>query len=386
MRYVYFDHNATSTLDPRVREAMLPWLGGDPGNPSSAHRLGQAARGAVEEARRHVARLIGGEPLEVVFTASGSEANNAAIFETARRAGYSGELVMSTLEHPSVRRAAERCVEQGMTLREVAPGADGVVAAAAVLEALRPDTRLVCLMLANNELGTLQPVAEVAARCRGRGVPVLCDAVQAVGKMPVDVGELGADFVSLGGHKFHGPLGAAALWVRPEMPFEGHLVGGSQERGRRAGTVNVPAVVGLGTACALAAEELPERRRRLTVMRDLLEESIVQRLAEARIHCRSSPRLPHTCHVAFPGVAGQSLVIRLDLAGFAVSAGPACSSGTVEPSAALLSMGMPASEALASIRISLGITNTRQEVEAFLPVLEQEVQALALLAPSGEDG
>ncbi|HSG40016.1 MAG TPA: cysteine desulfurase family protein, partial [Thermoanaerobaculia bacterium] len=232
---VYLDHNATTPLHPRARKAMLPWLGERHGNPSSIHSFGQAARNAVEEAREKVAALIDGRPPEVVFTASGTEANNAVVFHALKDGGH---LVISVLEHPSIREAAARLESAGVDVTRVSPGVDGIVPVEEVARALRPDTRLVCLMLANNELGTLQPVAEVAAACRERGVPVLTDAVQAVGKIPVDVHALGADYLVLGAHKFNGPLGAAALWVRKGAEVSGYLVGGSQERRRRAGTEN----------------------------------------------------------------------------------------------------------------------------------------------------
>ena len=378
--YVYFDHNATTPLDPRVREAMLPWLGERHGNPASAHRAGQAAREAVETGRDQVAALLSVSADDLVFTSSGSEANNAVVFEVARAAGFRGEIVVASCEHPSVRRSAERCASQGMTVRSVPPGRDGVVPAEALLASVGPETKLVCLMLANNEVGTLHPVAEVAEACRRRGVPVLCDAVQAVGKVEVDAPALGVDFLSLGAHKFHGPLGAAALWIRPAregsspLPFEGHLIGGTQERRRRAGTVNVPAVVGLGVACELARGELQERRAHLRTLRDRLEAALPA--LGAIVHGAGAPRLPHTTNVAFPGLRGHDLAIRLDLAGYAVSTGAACHSGVVEPSETLLAMGIPVDEALASLRVSFGITNTMQEVQEFLPVLAREVAAL----------
>jgi cysteine desulfurase len=384
--YVYFDHNATTPLDPRVLDAMLPWLAGGHGNPASAHRAGQAAREAVEGGRERVAALLGADPADVLFTASGTEANNAVVFAAAQAAAWRGELVVTTLEHPSVRRSAERCAALGMTVREVPPGPDGVVPAAALREALGPQTRLLCLMLANNELGTLQPVVEVARACRERGVPVLCDAVQAVGKVPVRVAELGVDYLTLGGHKFHGPLGGAALWVRPEASFAAHLLGGSQERRRRAGTVDVPAAVGLGRACELAAAELPVRHQALLALRQRFEAGLAG-IPGARVRGAGAPRLPHTTNVGFTGLAGQALAVRLDLAGFAVSTGSACHSGVVEPSETLLAMGISAAEALASLRVSFGLTNTLAEVEAFLPVLAREVGALrALESGSGEGG
>lgn len=395
MAAVYFDHNATTPLDPRVLDAMLPWLGARHGNPSSIHRFGQAARNAVEEAREEVAALLGGRPPQVVFTASGTEANNAVVESfCGPGAGHvAGHLVVSAIEHPSIRRGAARAAGRGMQVTRVPPGEDGVVPAAAVEAALRPDTRLVCLMLANNELGTLQPVPEVAAACRARGIPLLCDAVQAVGKIPVHAPSLGADFVVLGAHKFGGPLGAAALWIRDGAAFEPLLVGGSQERRRRASTENVPALVGLGAAAALARREVGgardatvggaedatvpsnDRGARLALLRDRFEAGLAA-VEGAVVHCRRAPRLPNTSHIAVHGVEGEALLIRLDLAGFAVSTGSACSSGAVEPSQTLLAMGLPAAEALCSLRVSFGLGNTAEEVDRFLAALAREAAAL----------
>jgi len=373
MHPVYLDHNATTPLHPRAREAMLPWLGERHGNPSSIHRFGQAARNAVEEAREKVAALIGARPPEVVFIASGTEANNAVLAHAGRRGGH---LVISAIEHPSVREGAARLARIGFEVTRVSPGGDGIVPAATVLSALQPDTRLVALMLANNELGTLQLVAEVAAACRERGVPVLCDAVQAVGKVPVDAPSLGVDYLVLGAHKLNGPLGAAAVWVRKGVELTPLLVGGSQERRRRAGTENVPALVGLGGAAAAAREEMEHRTAFLGALRDRFEAELARRMPGVVFHCQGSPRLPNTSHVAFPGVEGEALLIRLDLAGFAVSTGSACSSGTVEPSKTLLAAGIPAAEALSSLRVSFGITNTLDEVDAFLAALEREAAEL----------
>lgn len=376
---VYLDHNATSPLDPRVRDAMLPWLGERHGNPSSLHQFGQAAREAVETAREQVVRLIrGGEPLEVLFTSSGTEANNTVLFSVAKDAKFTGRLVISSFEHPSVRNTATLLEEAGMEVARVPPGPDGLVDAGRMIEALTPDTRLVALMLANNEVGTIQPVAEVAAACRERGIPILTDAVQAVGKIPVSVEELGVDFLTLGGHKFHGPLGVAALWTKPGRELEPFLIGGSQERRRRASTENVPGIVGLGETCRLAAAELPERERHLAGLRDRFEAGLA-RIPDAIPHCTGSPRLPHTSHVAFLGLEGEALLIRLDLAGFAVSTGAACASGSVEPSPTLVAMGMERDEALASLRVSFGMPNTLEDVDRFLTTLEREVAELRRL-------
>jgi cysteine desulfurase len=379
MEPVYLDHNATTPLDPRVFAAMAPWLAGRHGNPSSVHRFGQAARNAVEEAREKVAALLGAKPAEIVFTASGTEANNG-VFATVAAAASPGHLVVSAVEHPSIREAAAHLERHGWQVSRIAPGLDGVVAAAGAVAALRPDTRLVALMLANNELGTLQPVAAVAAACRERGIPLLTDAVQAVGKLPVDARALGATWLVLGGHKFYGPLGAAAIRVDGGAEYTG-LLGGGQERRRRAGTENVPAIVGLGEAAALAAAEIGERGRHMSALRDRFEAGLAA-IPGARIHCAASPRLPNSSHVAFPGIAGDTLLIRLDLKGYAVSTGSACSSGAVEPSKTVLAAGFSPEEALASLRVSFGLTNRIEEVDDFLGVLAGEVAALRAAAPA----
>lgn len=390
MAAVYLDHNATTPLDPRVRAAMLPWLGERHGNPSSLHAFGQGARNAVEEAREKVAALLGARPAEIVFCASGTEANNAVLFDLAlaSAAGAPRRVVISGFEHPSVREAAKRLGERGFEILAVAPrggsvDADEMIAALGP-QADRPAASLAALMLANNELGTIQPVGEVARAARALGVPLLCDAVQAVGKIPVRVADLEVDALVLGGHKFHGPLGAAALWLRKGFDLSAYLVGGSQERRRRAGTENVPAIVGLGVAAELAAEELESRHRHLAALRDRIERGIAGSAAipDARIHCADRPRLPNTTHVAFSGVEGEALLIRLDLAGFAVSTGSACSSGAVEPSKGMLAAGFSPEEALSSLRISVGMINTEAEIDAFLEALAREVAALRRLAPA----
>lgn len=378
MTGVYFDHNATTPVDPRVLEAMLPWLSANHGNPSSVHAFGQSAREAVEMARESVARALGGEPAQCVFTASGTEALNAVVFGRARAQrllGLGGRLVISTLEHPAIQAAADRLESDGFEVVRLAPNTDGIVEAAAVADVLSEDTFLVCFMLANNEVGTIQPVADVAAGCRVRGIPLLCDAVQAIGKIPVQAEDLGVDYLTLGAHKFYGALGAAALWVRTGAPFDSYLVGGGQERRRRAGTENVPALVALGRALDLAVEELPERAQRMSSLRDRFEAGLVE-IGDVIVHGHRAPRLPNTSNVAFRGAAADSLMIRLDLKGYAVSAGSACASGKSEPSGALLSMGVSREQALSSLRISFGITNTEAEVDGFLDVLSQEVGAL----------
>ena len=357
---------------------MLPWIGERFGNPSSIHAFGQAAREAVERAREQVALLLGATPVEIVFTASATEANNGVVRSCVRAEDESSHFVVTGMEHPSVSAVACDLERSGIEISWVAPNRDGVVESDRVIEAVRPETSLVSMILANNIIGTIQPVQRVAERCRELGVPILCDAVQAIGKIPVSVTELSVDFLSIGAHKFYGPLGAAALWIRKEVDLHPYLLGGSQERNRRAGTMNVPAIVGMGKAAELAFSELDERRSNLSKLRDRLETGL-RGMQETRIHGESVERLPNTTHVAFKGIDAQSLLIRLDLAGFAVSAGSACSSGSVEPSPALLSMGVNKEEAASALRISLGSGNTEEEIDRFLTVLTRELNALRAL-------
>ena len=379
MPATYFDHNATTPLDSEVRAAMEPWLGELHGNPASLHAFGQAARDATEVAREQLASLVGATPAEVVFMASGTEANNTALLGRCWTADLSGHLVVSEIEHPSVWKPVEALQAAGMEVSWVRPDRWGRIDPEEILDEVRQDTRLVCLMLANNEVGTLQPVAEVGAGCRQREVPVLCDAVQAIGKLPVKVVDLSVDYLSICAHKFYGPPGAAALWVRPGAPYEALLRGGSQERQRRAGTVNVPAVVGFGEAARVAAEGLEARGQRMLELRERFETGL-ERIPDAVVHGWSAPRLPNTSHIALPGADSEALLIRLDLAGFAVSSGSACSSGTVEPSRTLVAMGIPKQEASCSLRISFGPRNTTAEVDDFLDVLEREVAELRRLS------
>ncbi len=359
---------------------MLPWLGELHGNPSSAHTAGRQARRAVDGAREKVATLIGARASDIVFTASGTEANNMVIYAMARRCGYRGHLVSSVLEHPSIRKAADWVRHHSarggeFRVTELQPGADGRIAAPDVENALCEDTRLVCSMLANNELGTIQPISEIVRLCHHQGAPVLCDAVQAIGKIPVNVDTLGVDYLTLAGHKFHGPPGVAALWYRKGAELEPLLLGGAQENNRRASTENVPAIVGLGEAAALAADELETRKTHLVALRDRFERGLAT-VPNAVIHCADSKRLPHTSHVAFPGLSGHALMLRLDKAGFAVSTGSACHAGKPQPSAAVVAMGTSENEALSSLRISFGMTNTAQDVDAFLAELASNLEAL----------
>jgi len=373
----YFDNNATTPVDRRVREAMLPWLGELHGNASSLHRFGRQAREAVERARDQVARLLAAEPLEIVFTGSGTEANNAVIESccSVSHLETSGHLVVSAFEHPSIEESAARFEARGGRVTRVAPGTDGVVDWRDFAAAMEDDTRLACLMLANNELGTVQPVSQAAVSCREQSVPLLCDATQAAGKIEVNVVDLGADFLVLAAHKFHGPLGAAALWVSGRRDLTPLLVGGGQERRRRAGTLNVAAIVGLGTTCELAAAELDDRARLLAGLRDRFEAGL-RTIGGALVHCADAPRLPNTSHIAFRDLSAEVLLIRLDLEGFAVSTGSACAAGAAEVSPALTALGLEEDEIRGSLRVSFGITNSPDEVDDLLAALGRVVSSL----------
>ena len=381
MPAAYFDHNATTPVDPRVAREMSRWLGAHHGNPSSIHAFGQRARDAVEAARAQVGRLLNAAPPEIVFTASGTEANNTVLRTIALERHGQGHLVVSGVEHPSVEETAKSLEAGGMEVSWVPPDREGRIEVQSMIAAIREDTSLVCLVLANNVVGTLQPVAEVASACRRLDVPMLCDAVQAVGKIPVHVDELGVDYLTLGAHKFYGPLGAAALFVAKGCALMPLLVGGSQERHRRAGTENVPAIAGMGKAAELARLEQQERDSHVRSLRGRFEAGL-SAIPDVVIHGAGAERLGNTSHVAFLGVDNQSLLIRLDLAGFAVSAGAACSSGTVEPSGTLWAMGVSREEALSSIRVSFGRANSSAEIDGFLEALRQQVEELRQLTGS----
>jgi len=351
-RIVYLDHNATTPLEPAARAAMLPFLGGEFGNPSSAHRLGSAARCAVEEARAQVAELLGAEPRQIVFTSGGTEANNLAL------AGVQGRVLASPIEHSSVLEPLRARAAAGALRLELLPvdGA-GRVEPAALEAALAGETALVSVAWANNEIGTVQPLAAIADLCRRRGVPLHSDAVQAAGKVEIDAR---ADLLSLSAHKLGGPKGVGALCLRPGARLAPLLLGGSQERGRRAGTENVAGIVGFGAACALAG-----RRLARAAAIEALREELWARLADLPGIARNSPRhdcLPNTLNLGLRGRAGDALVAALDLAGVAVSTGSACAAGASEPSHVLLALGRSPAEARDAIRFSLGPETTADDV------------------------
>jgi cysteine desulfurase len=377
MKHIYLDHNATTPVAPEVREAMLPFLGEDFGNPSSVHWFGQRARRAVERAREQVADLLGADPREIVFTGGGTEAANQALRGTVEAAGRSdAAVVTSAVEHKAVLSPCLRLEQSGVRVTIVGVDADGVVDVAAVAAALDERTVLVAVIFANNEVGTIQPVERIVETAHARGVPVFTDAVQAVGRLPLDVRTLGVDLLALSGHKLYGPKGVGALYVRRGTRVGPLILGGDHEGGRRAGTENVPAIVGLGRACELARGRLDADGRRLRVLRDRLEAGILSRVPDAQFHGARERRLPNTASVSFPGVEGESLLMNLDLLGVAVSTGSACSAGSLRPSHVLLAMGRPAEVAHAAIRLSLGRDNTEEEIDIAIEAVAEAVGRL----------
>jgi cysteine desulfurase len=361
----YFDHNATTPLDPLVLEAMLPFLGGRCGNASSRHEYGRAARRAIDEARQQVALAVGAHPTEVVFCSGGSEANNLFIKGAAARL-TAGTCAVSAIEHPCVREPARQLLNRGWRLREIGVDGDGRIDAADYAAALAQSPKLVSVMLANNETGVIQPVAALAERARGAGALFHSDAVQALGKVPVDFRALGVQALTVSAHKIYGPQGAAALILGKQVDIEPLIAGGGQERGLRSGTENVAAIAGFGRACELAVARLGENVRRVEQLRDTLERGLVA--LGACIFSAGASRLANTSFFALEGIDGETLVAQIDRAGFAVASGAACSSAQPEPSHTLRAMGIAPEVARNAVRVSLGRDNTLDEVERFLQV------------------
>jgi cysteine desulfurase len=369
MRSIYLDHNATTPLDPEVLEAMRPhWLAG--GNPESRHSWGRAARRGWDGARETVARILGAEPSEVVFTSGGTESNNLALFGLAGGGQGGGHLVVSPLEHPAVAEPVAQLEAAGFSVARPEVGIDGVVDAGRMATMIRPETRLATLILAHNETGALQPVGLLAALAAERGVAVHTDAVQAVGRIPVDFRRLGVATLAASAHKFHGPAGVGLLLVRQGVKLRPLFFGGGQQQGRRPGTAAVALAVGLAAALERWHREADARIARWTALRDRLEAGLLAAPGPDRV-IRTGPaepglRLPQTLHVGFPGLDGDALLMQLDLAGVACSLGSACASGTTKPSDSLLAMGIPADRLRSSVRFSFGATTTEAEIDEAL--------------------
>jgi len=384
MSRVYLDNNATTPVAPEVADAMVGYLREDFGNASSVHWYGQRARDAVEQAREQVARLIGAHPSEIIFTSGGTESDNMSLFGVvgAARAKASAKHVITTaIEHPAVLYAARELESRGVGMTYVTTGPGAVIDADDVARAIRPETVLITVMLANNEVGTLQPVAEVGRVIREHGITLHTDAVQAVGKVPLDVNSLGVDLLSLSAHKLYGPKGVGALYVRKGTHLEPLMHGGHHERDRRPGTENVPGIVGLGKAAELAAERLEQDTQHIAALRDRLQAGIVERIAGVSINGEATRRQPNTLNVSFEGLKGESLVMALDLEGVACSTGSACSSGSTEPSHVLSAMGLSREAARSSLRLSLGRYNTGVDVDVALEAIVRVVARLRALSP-----
>ncbi|MBI4483456.1 MAG: cysteine desulfurase NifS [Acidobacteria bacterium] len=376
---VYMDNSATTQLDEAVLHAMLPYFSQEFGNASSIHQFGQKARAAVEEARAKVAALIRAEASEVVFTSGGTESDNTALRGVAEFHRFRGNhIVTSKIEHHAVLNTCEALEKDGFSVTYLPVSEEGLVDPEAVREAVTEKTVFVSIMHANNEIGTLQPIRELARIAHARGALFHTDAVQSVGKIPMDVKEHEVDLLSLSAHKIHGPKGAGILYVRKGTKMRPLLYGGGHERNRRAGTENVPGIVGLGKACEIARERLPEFQRRVGALRDRLEQGILDRIKQVYVNGSRDHRLPHISNLSFEFAEGEGLLISLDLKGVAVSTGSACSSGSLEPSHVLTAIGR---SAYGTLRFSLGWFNTDRDVDYLLEVLPPIVDRLRQMSP-----
>jgi cysteine desulfurase len=385
MRRIYLDHNATTPVHPAVLDTMLPFFSGEFGNASSIHGFGQRARAAVETAREQVAALVNARPQEIVFTSGGTESDNHAIFGAVRAAiaaGLPAHVITTAIEHEAVLNTCEELEKQRAAVTYLRVSRDGLIDVEELRRAIRPETVLITVMHANNEIGAVQPLREIGRIAAEPGIAVHTDAVQSVGKIPVDVQACGVQLLSLSGHKIYAPKGIGALYVKSGTRVTQFLYGGHHQRGFRPGTENVAGIVGLGKAAELARLWLADDRARIGALRDRLEEGLSARVPDARANGAGAPRTPNTCNVTFAGIEAEALVIALDLKGVACSTGAACSSGAVEPSHVLTAIGLPAEEARASVRFSLGRGTTQEEVDAVLEIVPAAVAQLRQLSPT----
>ena len=383
MQRFYFDHNATTPVSPEVLDVLVSGLTEVYGNASSIHHHGQLAKQRLEIARRETAGLLHCDPKEVVFLSGGTEADNLAILGTVRYHRAPKKHVITTaIEHPAVLNSCRELEHEGVEVSYVGVGSDGVVDPDGIRSALRPETVLISVMHANNELGTIQPVTEIAAIAREAGVLMHSDGVQAAGKTSVDVKALDVDLYSISGHKLYAPKGVGALYVKNGTPLHAIQFGGRHERERRPGTENVPGAVALGRAAASATEKLVSESARMVQLRNRLESGILARVPCSGINGNKSQRTPNTSNIYFDGLEGEAVVISLDLKGFAVSSGSACSSGAVEPSHVLLAIGLSRERAKASLRFSLGRSNTEEQVDALIEAVAESTAQLRKLSPT----
>ena len=377
---IYLDHNATTPVDPQVFEAMRPFLTTQWGNPSSIYRAGQDVRKAVEDSREQVCSLLNAEPREIIFTSGGTESDNTAIKGVALNRGK-GHIVTSAIEHPAVLKVVEWLEKQGFTATYVPVGPDGIVDPADVKKAIRPDTIIVSLMHANNEVGTLEPIEEVASIAHEAGAVFHTDAVQTVGKVPIDVKRMGIDLLSMSAHKIYGPKGSGILYVRKGVKFDPCVHGGHQEWGRRGGTENVAGIVGLGRAVEIARAEMAAEAKRVKMLRDRLEAGLTRTITDMFFNGHREKRLFNTASVCIRYVEGEAMLLNLDIRhGIAASSGSACTSGSLEPSHVLLAMGIPAEVAHGSLRFSLGRGTTEAEIDKVIEALPPIVEKLRAMS------
>ncbi len=382
MNRIYMDNAATTPVSQEVLNFMLPYFTQVYGNASSIHQTGREAAKAIAEARRQVAAAIGAKPEEIYFTAGGSESDNWAIKGTAfARKQKGNHIITSSIEHHAVLHTCEWLQKQGFEVTYLPVDSEGFVSPAAVEKAITDKTILITIMAANNEIGTVEPIAEIGRIARAHGVAFHTDAVQAIGAVPVNVADWQVDMLSLSGHKFHGPKGVGALYVRKGLRLDTLLQGGAQERGLRAGTENLAGIVGLGKAIALAVENLPEKAAKLSSLRDRLMDGILKSIPDVRLNGPRENRLPGNVNVSVRYIEGEALLLRLDLSGIAASSGSACTSGSLDPSHVLLAIGLPHEIAHGSLRLSLGQDNTDADVDEVLKVLPGIVENLRAMSP-----
>ena len=379
---IYLDHNATTPVDPAAADAMMRALNDLFGNASSVHYYGQQAKAAMDDARSAVAALIGGEPSEIVFTSGGTEADNFAIRGVAEALEVTGRkhLITSGIEHEAVLNTFKALAKRGWKTTVLPIDARGIVSTDALRDAMTDDTALVSIMHANNEIGTIQPIAELAAIAKARGALFHTDAVQSAGKIPVSVRTLGVDLLAISAHKFYGPKGIGALWAKRGVRLSPFLSGGKQERNRRAGTENVPGAIGMGVAAQRATMKMDVEAQRLSALRDRLETGILSAVPNTDVNGARDARVPNTTNISFERIEAESLLIALDLEGVAVSTGSACSSGTLEPSHVLKAMGLSSHRAQNSIRFSLGASNTDDQIDHVISILPRIVTKLRSLS------
>lgn len=381
---IYMDNNATTRVAPEVLEAMMPYLQDYYGNPSSMHRFGGQVGIAIAEAREKVAALLGAEPEEIVFTSCGTESDSTAIFSALQSLSDKRHIVTTRVEHPAVKNLCENLdhlTGHKHRLTRLTVAADGTLDLQKYEEALAEDTAIVSIMWANNETGVIFPIAEMARMAKERGIFFHTDAVQAVGKIPINLKEMDVDFLSVSGHKLHGPKGIGVLYVRRGTPFMPFLVGGHQEKGRRGGTENVASIIGLGRACELAAANMAEENSRVRKLRDKLEEGLLSSIPHSMLNGHKTKRLPNTANISFEYVEGEAILLHMDQYKICASSGSACTSGSLEPSHVLRAMGVPFTAAHGSIRYSLSIYNTEEEIDFVLAKMPPIIAELRELSP-----